>query len=110
VELVSGRGNGMATEPVKVYTEEGVPMKYLPEPYKAIKPIFVRVEQWRDPETYESQRIWVHPSTESWAETFAELKRQLIALYEDLMETPDEELGKLPTAWKAWMIEHIAKA
>lgn len=92
----------------KVVTQTDMPIRYMPEPYTLVKPLLVEKEQWYDEVTGEREGVvWTHPPTETWAESISALKRGIIMLYEDLVEAPDSQLGKLPLAWKQLLLKHI---
>jgi len=91
----------------EVVTEKNIPMRYLGNQYKAIKPLYVNREYWHC--EGEREVIWTHPPTETHAASFAELKEQILALFDDLAQAPDETLGKLPKAWKSYLLRHIER-
>lgn len=77
--------------------------------YQLLEPFFVLIEEYPDA----SQVFASVPELEAFAdapnlsEALIYLKDTILDLYDELADTPDDDLGPLPSAWKRILARHV---
>jgi hypothetical protein len=69
------------------------------EKYTVIQPIPIIIEESNDEVIARFPEVELFSVGDTESEAIVKLKLSLVELYSDLLETPKNKLGKLPTAW-----------
>nr|BAL54674.1 hypothetical protein HGMM_F17E10C04 [uncultured Acetothermia bacterium]BAL58340.1 hypothetical conserved protein [Candidatus Acetothermum autotrophicum] len=74
---------------------------------EVLSPIPITIEEFDDEVVATWPEVEVYASAETESEAIAKLKQEIVQLFEELRETPDKELGKLPRSWKRILLGTI---
>jgi len=77
--------------------------------FRVKMPIPVTIEEYDDEVTASFPEVEVFGSGATEAEAISRLKKEIVELYKELLETPKDELGYLPLAWLRVMDATIEK-
>lgn len=77
------------------------------EGYSLRWPITVVIEEYDEETVARLPEVEAFASAATEAEALALLKEDIIRLYEDLISTPEEQLGTLPRQWRAALLRLI---
>lgn len=78
--------------------------------YELTKPIKVEIEYLENGEllgTIENLNIYAYNKVES--ELISEIKNDLLDLYDDIIDNPENELGTNPKKWKEILKQHVKR-
>jgi hypothetical protein len=79
------------------------------EGYSLRCPITVIIEEYDEETVARLPEVEAFASAATEPEALALLKEDIIRLYEDLISTPEEQLGTLPWQWRAALLRLIEK-
>jgi len=77
------------------------------EKYRLTHPINIAIEEYPDETVARWPEVEAFGSGATEPEAIAILKQDIVSLFEDLVASSDEELGKLPQGWKRILLRII---
>ncbi|MBC8205490.1 hypothetical protein ISS30_08645 [bacterium] len=94
-------------EEIPLYTKVDVIQSLYP--LKLNSPIYFTLEEYSDGVIAQNSETESCASAETEFEAVEGLRNEIIALYRDLKNMPDEELGKKPLRWKKFLCSIISE-
>ncbi len=77
------------------------------EKYRLAHPINIVIEEYPDETVARWPEVETFGSGTTETEAIAILKQDIVSLFEDLIASSDDELGKLPQGWKRILLRFI---